>query len=47
MRFPKELAHRIGNTEWWNWSDEKIQDMAAHFDDPERFLKNLERGKTE
>ena len=47
MRFPKELAHRIGNTEWWNWSDEKIQDMAAHFDDPERFLKILERGKTE
>ena len=47
VRFPKELALRINSTEWWNWPDEKISGMAAHFDDPERFLTIIERGKTE
>ena len=41
-----ELASEINNSEWWNWTDEKISEMAAHFDDPERFLMVLERGKT-
>ncbi len=45
-RLPMELASEINNSEWWNWTDEKISEMAAHFDDPERFLMVLERGKT-
>ena len=38
-RFPDETIEKIKSTEWWNWPDEKIQDMAESFNDIEAFLR--------
>ena len=40
-RFKDETKTKLLNSEWWNWSDEKIKENASLFDDVDSFIEGL------
>lgn len=40
-RFDDETIDEIINTQWWNWSDEKISQYAETFDAPQTFISKV------
>ncbi len=40
-RFPDGVDERIRITRWWGWEDERIQDYASFFNNPEKFLEKI------
>lgn len=40
-RFTDETIEQIRNSEWWNWSDEIINQRAQYFNDVEAFKKEI------
>lgn len=42
-RFSKEKLSQLQQSEWWNWSDEKIEKTANTFNDVELFLQTINR----
>ncbi|QNV66588.1 CatB-related O-acetyltransferase [Pseudomonas sp. CFA] len=39
-RFPESIVEGLLKSRWWELSDEQLSVAAAHFTDPEAFLKN-------
>lgn len=44
-RFDTLIKQKLLDTEWWNYTDEKLQEVAESFDDVEAFLRMCEREK--
>ena len=44
-RFDDETIARLQETEWWNLSDEEIQQYAAWFNNPHAFLEQVSKPK--
>ena len=44
-RFDTLIKQKLLDTEWWNYTDEKLQEVAETFDDVEAFLRMCEREK--
>ena len=42
-RFSQIIIEKLLRSEWWNFSDKKLVKFAPYFNDPERFLKELEK----
>ena len=41
MRFDEKMVNRLLESEWWNWSDERIRHMAEYIQMPEVFIEQL------
>ncbi|QOW54221.1 MULTISPECIES: CatB-related O-acetyltransferase [Acinetobacter] len=42
-RFDEETRNKLLGTEWWNFSEEKLKKLSVFFDDPVKFLEELEK----
>lgn len=38
-RFPKEIAEKLENIAWWNWPQDKLQEVEKYFFDVEKFCE--------
>ena len=45
LRFPEAICQRLLESRWWEFSEEKLEKLAATFSDPKSFLDALESGK--
>lgn len=41
-RFDDETIAKLLETKWWEWSDDKIQEVSSDFDAPEKFIELIE-----
>lgn len=42
-RFDDETIEKLLKSEWWNMSDEQLREYAEHFNDPNSFLRELNK----
>ena len=42
-RFDDETIQNLINSEWWNWSDDKIDRLADKFENVEEFIKESQK----
>ena len=42
-RFNDELVQRLLDSKWWELGDDELSVYANYFNDPESFLRNIER----
>lgn len=40
-RFDSETINKINKSEWWNWDEEKLNELSKTFLDPITFINNL------
>jgi len=41
FRFSDDIIRQLCDLQWWNWSDEKIQEKAEYFNNPIALLKSM------
>ena len=44
-RFPDETIEKLQHTEWWNWTDEKIERTAPYFTSPTEIIEKAKEQK--
>lgn len=42
-RFDAATSEKLLRSEWWKFSDEELKKYAPYFNDPDRFIKELEK----
>jgi len=42
-RFSEKIINQLLELKWWEWPDDEIKKYAHKFNDPETFLKALEK----
>ena len=41
MRFSKPIIIKLIDSNWWKFSDEKLQKLSPYINDPKKFLNKL------
>jgi acetyltransferase-like isoleucine patch superfamily enzyme len=44
-RFDKELRIKLLASKWWELEDEKLMELSCYFDDPNKFIEELQKEK--
>ena len=45
LRFPEATCQKLLESRWWDFSEARLEELAASFSDPEAFLAALDIGK--